>query len=265
MLRPRSIVRSGAVLAVILGLIGFVIFKTQTALNEIDYRWHWEKIPVLLWAVDPNVGSSPGLLLKGLWLTLKLSFIAAILSLILGFVIGIGRVLQEPIGRAATRVYVEVVRGTPLLVQIYVIYFLIGTAFGLTSFWAGITALSLFNAAYIAEIVRGGIDSIDTGQTEASNALGFTWLESMILIILPQAGRRMIPPLTGQMISLIKDSSLVSVISLTELTLAGKVAASSNFITMEVWITVAVLYFSLTFPLSLLSRSLETRLSAQKT
>lgn len=253
---PRSII-SAIILCL---LIGGLLWAIQSGLEKNGYTWRWHKIPGFLVHRDAETGNlKPGLLLTGLSMTLRLSLAAIVTSLALGIIVGLCRNTTEPVLRGATRVYVEIVRGTPLLVQIYAIYYLVGSALQMNKFFAGVTALTVFTSAYVGEIVRGGIESIDRGQTEASRALGLSWGQTMTHVIMPQAMRRMVAPLTGQFISLIKDSSLVSVVAVTELTLAGKTIQGTYFLTMEVWLTVAVLYFSMTFPLSLLSRWLEKR------
>jgi polar amino acid transport system permease protein len=142
--------------------------------------------------------------------------------------------------------YVELIRGTPLLVQIFIVYFFIGTVLNLDRFTAGVAALAVFTGAYVAEIVRAGISSIHKGQMEAGRSLGMTSAQTMRYVILPQAFKRVLPPLAGQFINLIKDSSLVSVISITDLTKAGREVVSSTFSPFEVWFTVALLYLVLT-------------------
>lgn len=253
---PRSIV-SAVVLCL---LMGGLLWAIQSGLEKNGYTWRWHRIPgFILHRNEETGGLEPGLLLTGLSMTLRLSLVSIGTSLALGIVVGLCRNTTEPVLRGATRAYVELVRGTPLLVQIYAIYYLLGSALQMNKFAAGVAALTVFTSAYVGEIVRGGIESIDRGQTEASRALGLTWGQSMRHVIMPQAMRRMVAPLTGQFISLIKDSSLISVVAVTELTLAGKTIQGTYFLTMEVWLTVAALYFSMTFPLSLVSRWLEKR------
>jgi polar amino acid transport system permease protein len=154
---------------------------------------------------------------------------------------------------------VELIRGTPLLVQIFIVYFFIGTVLNLDRFTAGVAALAVFTGAYVAEIVRAGISSIHKGQMEAGRSLGMTSAQTMRYVILPQAFKRVLPPLAGQFINLIKDSSLVSVISITDLTKAGREVVSSTFSPFEVWFTVALLYLVLTGTLSFLVRRLEVK------
>jgi polar amino acid transport system permease protein len=204
-----------------------------------------------------------GPLLHGLWLTLEISALSLVFALLLGLVVGLGRVSRNPAARDLATVYVEVIRGTPLLVQIFIVYFFIGTVLKLSAFAAGVVALSVFTAAYVAEIVRAGIEAVPNGQTEAAQSLGLSGFQTMRHVILPQAIRRILPPLAGQSINLIKDSSLVSVMALTDLTKAGREVVSSTFSPFEVWFVVALMYLALTGLLSLAVRRLEQRYAVQ--
>ena len=204
----------------------------------------------------------PGLLLTGLLLTLEISVLSIILGIIIGLITGLARLSSSPAPKWLAIGYIELIRGTPLLVQIYIFYFFVGQVFRLSSFMAGVLALSFFAGAYIAEIIRAGIQSIHKGQMEAARSLGMNYPQAMQHIILPQAFKRILPPLAGQFISLIKDSSLVGVIALVELTRAGREIGTSTFNYFEVFFTVAALYLILTFSLSMIVQYLERRFAA---
>ena len=200
-----------------------------------------------------------GLLLTGLLLTLEISVISIVLGIVIGLVTGLARLSKSPAPKWLAIGYIELIRGTPLLVQIYIFYFFVGQVFSLSSFMAGALALSFFAGAYVAEIIRAGIQSIHRGQMEAARSLGMTYPQAMRYIVLPQAFKRILPPLAGQFISLIKDSSLVGVIALVELTRAGREIGTSTFNYFEVFFTVAALYLLLTFTLSMFVQYLERR------
>lgn len=202
-----------------------------------------------------------GPLMKGLWTTLWLSAVSSVLALFIGLFTGLARISKNYTVSMLAAVYIEIIRGTPLLVQIFIAYFFIGTVFDLSRNVAGIGALSLFAGAYVAEIVRAGIQSIARGQMEAARSLGMTMPQAMIDIILPQAFKRILPPLSGQFISLIKDSSLVSVIAITDLTKSGREIITSTFATFEVWLVVAAMYLIITSVLSQLVFYMERRLA----
>ncbi len=203
-----------------------------------------------------------GPIAKGLWVTVEISFISLFFAVVLGLIFGLMRVSKNITSRNLAITYVEVIRGTPLLVQIFIVYFFIGTVLNLDRFTAGVVALSIFTGAYVVEIIRAGIQSIPNGQMEAARSLGMSYPQAMIYVVLPQAFKRTLPPLAGQFINLIKDSSLVSVISITDLTKAGREVVSGSFAPFEVWFTVAALYLLVTGTLSWAIQLLEKRLSA---
>ncbi len=203
-----------------------------------------------------------GPIANGLWVTVKISFISLFFAVILGLIFGLMRVSKNITARNLSLTYVEIIRGTPLLVQIFIVYFFIGTVLDLDRFTAGVVALSIFTGAYVVEIIRAGIQSVAVGQMEAARSLGMTYPQAMTYVVLPQAFKRTLPPLAGQFINLIKDSSLVSVISITDLTKAGREVVSGSFAPFEVWFTVAALYLLVTGSLSWAIQRLEKRLSA---
>jgi polar amino acid transport system permease protein len=213
----------------------------------------------------------PGLLIVGLWITLKISVLATIFGVIIGIIGGLTRISGNPALKWTTMVYVEVIRGSPLLVQILIWYFILGTvinellaAYGLgrvPAMWYGVASLACFAGAYVTEIVRAGIQSIHRGQMEAARSLGMSYAQAMRYIIMPQALRRILPPLAGQFISLIKDSSLLGIIAIRELTKAAREAVTASLQPFEVFMLCAILYLVLTFTLSMLVQHLERRMA----
>ncbi len=202
-----------------------------------------------------------GPLMKGLWTTIWISATASVFALVIGLFTGLARVSKNYTLNGLAAVYIECIRGTPLLVQIFIAYFFLGTVFDLSRNVCGIGALALFAGAYTAEIIRSGIQAIHKGQMEAARSLGLSLPQAMIDIILPQAFKRILPPLSGQYISLVKDSSLVSVIAITDLTKSGREIITSTFATFEVWLVVAAMYLIITSVLSQLVFYLERRLA----
>jgi polar amino acid transport system permease protein len=210
-----------------------------------------------------------GILIKGLWLTLKVSVIAIVIGIFLGVFAGLARISSNPAFRWTVITYVELIRGSPLLVQIFIWYFVIGTLINnllatnglgqIPSLWFGVIALAFFAGAYVAEIVRAGIQSIHRGQSEAAHSLGMTYAQAMRHIILPQAFRRIFPPLAGQFISLVKDSSLLGIIAIRELTKATREVVTTSLQPFELWFVCALLYLILTFSLSMFLQYLEKR------
>ena len=215
----------------------------------------------------------PGLLIIGLWITLKISVIATIGGIIIGTIGGLTRISSNPALKWLTIAYVELIRGSPLMVQILIWYFVLGTVINdilasnglgrLPAFWYGVASLACFAGAYVTEIVRAGIQSIHRGQTEAARSLGMSYAQSMRCIILPQALRRILPPLAGQFISLIKDSSLLGIIAIRELTKAAREIVTATLQPFEVYILLAILYLFLTFTLSMLVQHMERRMAIQ--
>jgi polar amino acid transport system permease protein len=210
-----------------------------------------------------------GILLQGLWLTLEVSVLAVLLGIIIGLFTGLARISKNPALRWSAITYIELIRGSPLLVQIFIWYFVLGTMFNsllakqgmgqLSPLWYGVAALAVFAGAYVAEIVRAGIQSIHRGQMEAARSLGMNDPQSMRHIILPQAFRRILPPLAGQFISLIKDSSLLGIIAVRELTKATREEVTTSLQPFELWFICALLYLVLTFALSMFVQYLERR------
>jgi polar amino acid transport system permease protein len=250
----------------ILGIIigsAYYFFATR----GITYIWHWEKIPEMLFyhgaksAEDAEQRLRMGILMIGFVLTLKISVFSILFAIIIGTIVGIARLSNEPVTKGLSLAYVELIRNTPLLVQIYIIYFFVGSLLRLSAFAAGTAALSIFAGAYVGEIVRAGIQSIHKGQMEASRSLGMSYAQAMRYIILPQAFKRIIPPLAGQFISLIKDSSLVSVIALADLMFQGQQAVARTYHAFEIYFTVAFLYLVMTFTLSMATQYIERRLA----
>lgn len=201
-----------------------------------------------------------GPILTGLGVTLKISFFAAILAFAIGIVVAFMRLSSFQFLNDIASVYIAIIRGTPLLVQIFLFYFIVANIFELERFLAGILSLGIFFGAYIAEVLRGAIQSIDKGQAEAAKSLGMSYVQTMRYIILPQALKRSLPTLTGEMIALVKDSSLVSVISITDLTKVGREIVANTFSPFETWIIVALVYLAITFTLSYIGHRFEVKM-----
>ncbi len=198
-------------------------------------------------------------LLGGLKMTLFISGLATVLGIIIGLLAGLARVSKNKFINLMSSIYVQIVRGIPLLVFLLYIYFGFGSFIDISALLAAIIGLGVFSGAYVAEIVRGGIESIPKGQWEAAQSVGLSYHQQMRLIILPQALRAILPALAGQFIILIKDSSLVSVISIVELTLISKNLVVRTFQAFEVWTLTAAFYLVITYSLSKLIGLLENK------
>lgn len=273
-------------LALLAGGIFYVVYRIST---NLDYSWQWGSIPQYLFRYDEQSGSwQSNYLIHGLMTTIRLSIWASIPALFIGIGVALARTSISRYWQIMGRGYVELMRNLPPLVIVFIVfYFLadqilpqlgitaliraggaiaerltqvfIGPPESAESFLAAVFSLAVFEAAYVAEILRSGIRSVADHQFESASALGFSRWQAMRYIILPQAVRKVLPPLGGQFISLIKDSSIVSIISIQELSYQGTQLMASTYMTIEVWSTVAMLYLVLTLTCSLFVRRLEQK------
>ena len=207
------------------------------------------------------IASSFPLLLRGAGLTLEITALSVGIGLLLGLLLSLLQLSKSPLLSIPAKVYVDFIRGTPLLIQIFIIYFALPNIIGhrIDPFVAAVTACSLNSGAYIAEIFRGGIQSISQGQFRAGLSLGMTYGQTMRYIVLPQAFKRIIPPLGNEFIAMLKDSSLVSVIGFEELTRSGQLIIAETYGTLEIWTCVAIIYLTLTLTISRFVAALEKR------
>ncbi len=237
-------------------LAGLVVWLLSAGTGGLGYQWQWYRVPRFLFTTDSG-GWTAGPLLQGLLVTLRISALSLLCMLILGLTAALLRLSASFAARALARGYLELVRNTPLLIQIFFIYFVMAPVLNIGAFATAVLALSLFEGAYAAEILRAGIVSIHRGQWEAAHSLGLGTFDTYRYVILPQALRRVLPPLAGQAISLIKDSSLVSTIAVYDLTMQGQKIVSETFLVFEIWFTVAAIYLVMTLSLSLAVHFLE--------
>lgn len=270
----------------VLAAAGYVLYRIRISLH---YDWRWAAIPQYFFRHDEASGVwVPNMLMQGLFTTIRLSVWGVLTATFIGVVMGLCRLSRRLFWRLIGGAYVGLVRNLPPLVLIFIFYFFISIqimpflrldefvaarsegmqnvlAFlfarpaAFSTFLSALMTLAVFEGAYIAEIVRGGIRSIDAGQWEASAALGLNRRQQLLRVIFPQAVRRILPPLAGQFISTIKDSAIVSVISIQELTFQGLELMAATYLTFEIWITIAALYLVLSLVLSLGVERLEIR------
>ncbi|MBI5520783.1 MAG: amino acid ABC transporter permease [Desulfovibrio sp.] len=240
----------------LLALAG-VLWLVAHGAADLGYNWQWYRVPAFVWGPD----GTPGPLLQGLAVTLKLTALSGLGALGAGGIAALLRLSRSVAARALAWAYVEAIRNTPLLIQLLFLYFVIAPALGLDALSSAVIGLSLFEGAYVSEILRAGIVSIDHGQWDAARSLGMGRASAYRLVILPQAVRRVLPPLASQSVSLVKDSSLASVIAMAELTLRGGEIVAHTFLSFEIWFTVAALYWLVTTALSALAAGLERGLA----
>ncbi len=214
--------------------------------------------------MDIIVAALP-ILLKGLQVTLYIFVIAIILGFLIGLLVALLRLAPIKILNWIAKVYVDAIRGTPFIVQLFFIYFGVNSLnlISLDSTTAGIITVAINAGAYFAEIIRAGIQSIDKGQTEAARSIGFTGTQTMRYVVLPQAFRRMLPTITNQSIISLKDTSLLSVIGIADLTQQGQIQASATFEAFKIWLAVGVIYFIIIYLLTLIANFIERRVQVR--
>lgn len=270
----------------------YLVYRIKVGLQ---YRWNWAVIPQYLFRYDADKAAwVPNLLIQGFLTTIRLSVWTTLLGTVLGTAMGLFRISGSRYKRMIGRTYVELVRNLPPLVLVFLFYFffsdqimtalkvdeavrglpagtqqVLGWLFSpparFSAFLSALMTLALYEGAYITEIIRAGIQSIERGQWEASAAMGMSWFQQMRYVILPQALQRILPALAGQFISTIKDSAIVSVISIQELTFQGSELMAATYLPIEVWLTVTALYFLLTFSCSLAVGKLEQSFQRNRT
>jgi len=283
-----------------LDLILLIILTAGVALlvnhisSSLNYRWNWAVIPQYFFRYDQSLQSwVPNLLVQGILTTIRISIWSSILALILGTVMSLMIRSKSLYLRLIGQTYVELVRNTPPLVLIFLFYFFFGnqimtwlnvdgflagrsetTAKILTllfapkahfsAFLSALLTMAIYEGAYFTEIIRAGLDAVPKGQWEAADSLGLSVRDKYQHVVLPQAFRTILPAMTGQFISTIKDSAIVSVISIQELTFQGMELMSATYLTFEIWITITLVYFCLTFSCSLAARWLEKKMMTHK-
>ncbi|WP_162046282.1 amino acid ABC transporter permease [Vibrio taketomensis] len=238
-----------------------LVWILDSGAKAMNYQWQWDRVPDYI-AFYEDGEWWPAELIEGLLVTIQISALSLVFTLIFGLVTALLRMSQSSVGRFLATSYVEIIRNTPLLVQIYLLYFVFGPILGLDRFSTAVLALSLFQGAYTAEILRGGLQSISRGQFEAAKTLGLSPWYTYKDVILPQVIQRTLPPLTNEVVSLIKNSSIVSVMAIFDLTTEARNIVSETAMPFEIWFTVAAIYLALTLSLSALSAWLEHKLGA---
>lgn len=284
LIRKKSKVLDAIVTSALLLFLGYVTYRVSVGLH---YKWGWGVIPNYLIRWDEEKGRwVSNILLHGFFTTIRLSFWSILIATVIGVIMGTLRTRKRLLFRLIGRTYVELIRNIPPLVLVFIFYFFasdqlmqmvgvdeyirgrsemtvrwlgifVSSPELFTAFVSGVFTIALFQGAYITEIIRAGIESIDQEQWEASAALGLTWMQQMRFIVLPQAVRRVLPPLANELINTIKYSSIVSIISIQELTFQGMQVMASTQRTIEVWLTISMMYLLLCFSVSLMARRLE--------
>ena len=239
-------------------LVAAIVWMMSLSTSTLGYYWQWYRIPRYLFRIEDG-RLVAGQLIQGLFFTFKISGISLVLAFAIGLATALIRLSGSFMGRIVSRVYLETIRNTPLVVQIYLMYFVIVQILGFGRFASAVAALCVFEGAYVSEIFRAGIVSLHKGQWEAAHSLGLSTFNTYRDVILPQAIRRILPPLTSQVITLIKNSALVSIVSLSDLALQARIIAADTFLTFEVWFTAAAIYLVILVTLSTVVFYMEKR------
>ena len=239
-------------------VVGLMLWFIVHGAQSMGYAWKWDKVPRYIYRlVDGELIFGP--LTKGLFVTLEIAWKAGLLALVVGLLTAMLRLSDSVVGRAIAWVYIELIRNTPILVQMLITYFIIAALLGIPRLWAGILCVALYEGAFAAEIMRGAIVAVRRGQREAGLSLGFSGFNLYRDIILPQAVPLMLPPLGGVLVNLVKHSAIVSVIAIFDLTTQARNVVSDTFMAFEIWLTAAAMYLVITVSLSCFVLWLERR------
>jgi polar amino acid transport system permease protein len=252
----RSLLPDVALCVLAIAAIGYVILNGALAMH---YHWQWYRIPTFF-GRDLDGDFIPGPLLRGLRVTGEIVALAIGITLAAGLMTALLRLSPSWSARALAIGYVELVRNTPLLIQIYLFYFVLSPIIGISRFWVGVLSLSFFEATLASEVIRGSIEAVPRGQWEAARAMGLRPARVLRHVVLPQALPLMLPPLTGVLVNLVKHSAIVSVIAIADLATEGRNLISDTLMSFEVWLTIAAMYLAITLPLSSFAQWIETRL-----
>ncbi len=238
--------------------LSLIVWLTYVGATSMGYTWQWHRVPkYIIRVIDGEI--IWGTLVKGLGVTIKVTLAASVIALVVGLLTALLRLSRSYSGHLISTIYLEIIRNTPLLVQMYLFYFVLSPIIGIDRFWTGVLCLAFFEASFISEIIRGGILSIPRGQWEGASSLGLRQWKVYSLIVLPQAVPIMLPPMTSAVVNLLKNSAIVSTIAIFDLTNEGRNAIADTFMSFEIWFTVAAAYLTMTISLSAIAAWLESR------
>jgi len=230
-------------------IIGFIVYGAYTGAQAMGYNWQWYRIPQYFYTVTDD-GFQFGEIVFGLLKTLQLSATAFALAVVLGLIVALMRLSGLAVSTAVSIGFLELIRNIPLLVLLYLFYYVLGPIFGFDRYTASVLCLAVFHSVLISEIFRAGIEAVARGQWEAATSIGMSKGQAYRYIILPQSIRFMLPPMTGEVVHMVKSSAIVSVIAVAELTTIGRNIISDTYMSFEVWFTIAMVYMVVTLILS---------------
>lgn len=230
-------------------IIGGIVWLAYSGAQAMGYNWQWYRIPQYFYSFTED-GFQWGEISVGLVKTLTLSSIAFALAVVMGLIVALLRLSGLVVCTAVSVAFLELIRNIPLLVLLYLFYYVLGPIFGFDRYWASILCLAVFHSVLISEIFRAGINAVAKGQWEAATSIGMSKGQAYRYIILPQSIRFMLPPMTGEVVHMVKSSAIVSVIAVAELTTIGRNIISETYMSFEVWFTIAAVYMVVTLILS---------------
>jgi len=240
-------------------LMIFLFWVGWRGVDAMEYRWQWYRVPNFFFKeIENEIIWGP--LIYGLQITLYVSAWGMLLALLIGLVTAFLRLSNSLSGRGVARVYLEVIRNTPLLVQVSIFYFVLQPILGINNpLWTGILCLAFFEGSFASEVMRGGIVSVERGQWEAAKTIGLRRWKTYVYVILPQSVPIMLPPLTGILVNLVKHSAILSFVAVFELTTEARNLIADTFMSFEIWMIVACMYLAMTIALSTLVGFFERR------
>lgn len=230
-------------------VVGGIVWLAYSGAQAMGYNWQWYRIPQYFYSFTED-GFQWGEISVGLVKTLTLSSIAFALAVVMGLIVALLRLSGLVVCTAVSVAFLELIRNIPLLVLLYLFYYVLGPIFGFDRYWASILCLAVFHSVLISEIFRAGINAVAKGQWEAATSIGMSKGQAYRYIILPQSIRFMLPPMTGEVVHMVKSSAIVSVIAVAELTTIGRNIISETYMSFEVWFTIAAVYMVVTLILS---------------
>ncbi len=244
-------------------VVGCIAYTAYNGSQAMGYNWQWYRVPKYFYTLTED-GFQWGEISIGLVKTIELSTLAFLLSVCSGLVVALLRLSGLIVGSAIAVVFLELIRNMPLLVLLYLFYYVLGPIFDLDRYSASILCLGVYHGAMVSEIFRAGINAIPVGQWEAANSIGMSKAQAYRFIVLPQSIRFMLPPLTGEAVNMIKSSAIVSVIAVAELTTIGRNIISDTYMSFEIWFTIALVYLVVTLILSIGSSYVERYYAAKE-
>ena len=257
--QARKLLKSTPMAVLIyLGIMYLILYGCLAGAEAMGYNWQWYRMPDYLFRITDD-GFQWGEISIGLVKTIQLSTLSFVLALVIGLIVALLRLSGLVVGTAVAIVFLEFVRNMPLLVLLYKFYYIIGAIFDLDRYSASILCLAVFHAALVSEILRAAINAISVGQWEAARSIGMSTLQCYRYIILPQSIKFMLPPMTGEVVHMVKSSAIVSVIAVAELTTIGRNLISDTYMSFEIWFTIAAVYMVVTLMLSVFVTFMERR------